>query len=499
MNLLQKQGFYNSLILYVGTALGFFNLIILFQRFLSIEQIGFFLLMNAICLLYAQIAAVGINNVILKFFPYYRTQDKKHGGFVTFVIIWCVITFSVFTIAFLLFKNQIIIYYSKKPGSSLLVKYFYFLIPLSFLTMTYAVLESMALTIFKNVLSSFLREVVLRLFTLLGILLVATTLVGYHEFLMIYVLANAIIILVLFFSIYREKQFKLSSVSKQILKDRGKFITYGTFTLLSSASFVLIQNLDIIMLSAMSKESLKFVGIYSTFFSIAMVISLPAKALSRTSLQIVSQSWAINDLNKIGRIYYKTSVVQMLIGCLLFIGLIINRPFIILLLHKPEYVDYFNVFIVVGLGFLIDMTGGLNGYIINVSRYYKLTTYLIGSAVIFCLAANWVLIPILGMMGAAVSYFLTMLLLNFIYWLFVKIKFGLQPFGKAHIFIIVISFICFFIGLYLPLTANIYLNTIYRSGIVVIIYCFLSYKLKISEDINAVLDKLLLRINKKQL
>lgn len=115
----------------------------------------------------------------------------------------------------------------------------------------------------------------------------------------------------------------------------------------------------------------------------------------------------------------------MLIGCLLFIGLVINRSFIIMLLHKPEYANYFNVFIIVGVAFLVDMTGGLNGYIMNVSKYYKLTTVFIVSGVVFCVLSNLVLIPMLGMMGAALSYLITMFVLNFAYWLFVKIKFNL--------------------------------------------------------------------------
>lgn len=490
MNLLKRQGFYNSLILYAGTALGFFNLIILFQRFLSIEEIGFFSLMIAISLLYAQIASLGISNVILKYFPYYRSDDKRHSGFVTLVAIWSLVSFAIFTCLFLLFKNSIINFYKENKGAALLVKYFYYLIPLSFLTMIFAVLESMALTVFKNVFSSFLREVILRLFTLGSVLLIAAAVINYQDFLLIYIAANIAIILMLFFSIVKGKHFKFAPITPVLRSERKAFVSYGVFTVLSGSSFVMIQNLDIIMLSLLTTESLSFVGIYATFFAIAVVISLPAKAMSRTSLQIVAQSWVTNDLAKIGKIYFKTSVVQMLIGCLLFIGLIINKPFIVMLLHKPQYANYFDVFVVVGFAFLVDMTGGLNGYIMNVSKYYRLTTVFIVSAVVFCVLSNWLLIPRIGMMGAAVSYFLTMLLLNFAYWLFVKIKFGLQPFGKAHLLIVGISLAAFLVGIYLPLMANIYLDTIYRSIIVSLIYCLLAYKLKISEDINETFNKI---------
>lgn len=490
-NLLQKQGFLNSLILYAGTALGFINLIILFQRVLTLEQIGFFTLMLTISLLYAQIASLGISNIILKYFPYYRSDDKRHGGFVSFVTIWSITGFAIFTVLFILFKNTIIYFYRDKNGAQLLIKYFYYLIPLSFLTMVFAVLESMALTVFKNVLSSFLREVVLRLFTMISIVLIAAALIDYHDFLLIYLVANVVAILIMFFYIAKGDHFKFSGISPKLLSNRKTFVNYGIFTVLSGSSFVMIQNLDTLMLSVLTKQSLSFVGLYGTFFAIAVVISLPAKALSRTSLQIIAQSWVTNDLPKIAKIYYKTSVVQMLIGCLLFVGLVINRPFILMLLHKPEYAGYFNVFVIVGVAFLVDMTGGLNGYIMNVSKYYRLTTVFIVSAVVLCVISNVILIPRIGMMGAALSYLITMFTLNFAYWLFITVKFGLQPFGKAHLQIIALFAVCMLVGLYLPTLENIYADMIYRSLAIGIIYVLSSYFLNISEDINLVFDKIL--------
>ncbi|MFS2187843.1 lipopolysaccharide biosynthesis protein [Mucilaginibacter sp. Mucisp84] len=494
MNLLQKQGFFNSLILYAGVALGFFNLIILFQRILTTEEIGFFILMGTISLLYAQFAGLGIGNIILKYFPYYRSDDKKHGGFASFVTVWSLIGFAIFTVLFVIFKDFIISYYKNKDGAPLLIRYFYYLIPLSFFTLVFSVLENLALTVFKNVLSSFLREVGLRLFTTAGVLLIAIKLVDYHFFLMIYITANLVAVLVLLAYISKGRHFKFSTVGAQLLSERKTFLSYGIFTVLSGSSFVMIQNLDTLMLSMLTKESFSYVGIYGTFFAIAVVISLPAKALGRTSLQIIAQSWVTNDLAKIGKIYYKTSVVQMLIGCLLFIGLVINRSFIIMLLHKPEYANYFNVFIIVGVAFLVDMTGGLNGYIMNVSKYYKLTTVFIVSGVVFCVLSNLVLIPMLGMMGAALSYLITMFVLNFAYWLFVKIKFNLQPLAMAHVYILLIFTVCLLIGLYLPSLKNVFADMIYRSVIVGVVYVFLAYILKISEDINIVFDRILKKV-----
>ena len=491
-NLLKKQGFYNSIILYAGNALGFLNLAILFQRFLTTEQIGFFSLMIALSLLYTQLASLGINNIIPKYFPYFRTEDKKHGGFVTFVLLWCAVGFIVLTLFFIVFKNNVIAHYQREKGSSLLVKYYYYLVPVSFLTIFFTALESIGSTFFKNVLPSFLREVFLRVFTLASILLIAISIVDYHGFLMIYIAANVLMVAIMCGYIIKGRDFRLALVSKELKQSRGTFIKYGIFTVLSSSSFVLIQNLDIIMLTTITKN-LALVGIYTTFFSVAVVISLPAKALSRTSLQIISQSWADNDLAKINRIYYKTSVVQMLIGCLLLIGMIVNRQFLMMVLYKREYAGYFDVFIVVGLGFLADMTGGINGYILNLSNYYRWTTYIIGFAVVICASANWILIPGMGIMGAAVAYCITMTLLNLMYWLFLKVKFGLQPFGEKHLLLLFISAVTFCAGWFMPAFANVWINTVIRSVVVGILYLGMAYAFNVSKDITQVIDKVVKR------
>src|ERR1700744_1380259 len=219
-DLLKRQGFFNSIILYAGTALGFVNFAILFQRFLSIEQIGFFALMIAISLLYAQIASAGISNIILKFFPYYRSDDKKHSGFITLVLIWCSIGFAVLTVLFIIFKDIVIGHYQHQKGSALLVKYYYYIIPISFLTMVFSTLESIGGTIFKNVLPSFLREVFLRVFTTVSVLLIAFSIADYNDFLLIYLITNVVMVVVLWYNIYAGNDFRFAPISSSLANER---------------------------------------------------------------------------------------------------------------------------------------------------------------------------------------------------------------------------------------------------------------------------------------
>lgn len=490
MNLLQKQGSLNSIILYFGIALGFFNSVVLFQHYLSLQEIGFFGLLVSLTTLYAQLASLGLNNIILRYFPYFSTHDKKHQGFITFVAGFTILSFLIFTLLFVGFKSSILDFYKEKQEASLLVRFYYFLIPVAFFTLVYNILESLARAIFQNVLSAFLREVLLRSFTTLALLLIMVQMADYHDFLNIYLLANVFITLILAVSVYQSRQFGWSRPSDEVKGNVRSMLSFGIFSVLSGGSFALIQYLDIIMLSALTEQSLVYVGVYTTLFGIAVVINLPAKALNRTSYQIISNAWKENEFAKIARIYEKTSVVQSLLGCLLLAGLLVNWHNLVFLLHKPEYHDYFWVFVMVGLAGLVDITGGLNSHIISSSVHYKFVTLSLVIAVAVCAALNILLIPQIGIFGAALAYLLTMTGLNFTYWLFIKLKFGFQPFGRSHLRIFLISGIAFLAGWLLPYLFNFWIDVAVRSLLTGSIYLILAYRMAISEDINQFVDQI---------
>jgi len=264
------------------------------------------------------------------------------------------------------------------------------------------------------------------------------------------------------------------------------------YSTLAGGSVALIQNLDIIFLKFFTDE--KMVGIYSTFFGMALVISLPAKALNTTSYQIIAEAWKNNDLQKIGKIYQKTSLIQFLIGCLLLIGLIANWQNILILLHKPIYSSYFSVFVIIGLAFLADITGGLNGAIISFSKHYKNVMYFLIGAAILCVILNILLIPIYKLLGAAMAYLFTMIALNFTYWLYNKIQFKLQPFDASFIKIIIISVVALAPGILLPKIDFYILDIFLRSAFVGGIFVGLVYTMKISTDINEFIEQIISKI-----
>lgn len=96
------------------------------------------------------------------------------------------------------------------------------------------------------------------------------------------------------------------------------------------------------------------------------------------------------------------------------------------------------------------------------------------------------------MMGAAIAYLISVFTLNFMYWFYLNIKFKLQPFNKTHLLIILIIFITLAVNLIVPSIGNAWVNMFVRSFVAALCYSSLTYFFKISEDISAMVDKIIL-------
>lgn len=491
MSLIKKQGFFNSISLYLGTALGFLNLMIIFQRTLTLEEIGFYNILIAVTILYTQFASLGISNVITRYLPLFRTSDKRHHGFARYVYVVCAITFTLFSLAFLLLKEEVISLKADGVEASLMDRYYAYFFPIAIFATFYLIQESFARTAFKTILPSFLREVILRLSSTLGAGLIFLGLLTYQGFINLYLAGNILIVVVITWYVRKAKLYRLSPIERPVKKEYKPMLQFGFYSMLGGSSFALLQNLDIIILKVLSGEAL--VGIYSTFFAMAQVITLSSRALNITSYQIIANAWKEYDLPKISKIYHKTTVIQCLAGSLLLVGLICNRDNILILLKKPEYPPYFDVLVIIGVAFLVDASGGINQAIIGFSKQYRLVMVFLCIAAIICCLSNIVLIPPFGLKGAAYSYLLTMLFTNFSFWLYLLIKYKMQPFNLKILWIVMISVTCLGFNYLIPTMPHFLIDVLIRSSIIASLFTLSAYILHISPDVNQVIDQYILR------
>jgi O-antigen/teichoic acid export membrane protein len=113
---------------------------------------------------------------------------------------------------------------------------------------------------------------------------------------------------------------------------------------------------------------------------------------------------------------------------------------------------------------------------------------------VLCLVAigmNAWLIPSLGIEGAAIATMISYFIYNTVIFIFVKKKFGIQPFTYAtlRLFVLGVLFMALLsLGLHLK---NHWIDILVQSSIIGLGYVFAVYKLNISEDLSSMISKLL--------
>lgn len=483
--------------LYIGMVVAYVNTVLLFPNIIGDDGFGFYNLIITISVLYSLAASLGVPSIIAKYFPFYRTDDRRHTGFIHWAALLAFAGFAAATVLYIIFKPVIVSAYIE--NSPLLIKYYYFMIPLTAFVVIFNFLEMTGRVIYKTMYSNFLQFVLLRLATTAMLLLVQQGWLTFDGFIMGYIVSNGIISLLLLISLAFSGNFSYRfhrEGAKTI--QRKQIINFGLYTMISSSVYVLLQKVDTLMLSAMAGDGVQ--GVYSWYFSIALVISVPAQALSRTTYAIVADAWSRHDMANIKQVYTKTSIIQMVAGVLLFVGIFVNRENLYALARNKDFTDpqYFTLFVVIGLGFLADITGGLNTYIITTSHKYRLMTALIILASIFCITLNYFLIPVYAGLGAAIAYFLTIAGINFCCWLYIKIRFKMQPFTVKHMLVIVIGVITYLVGKYFWHLPNVWLDIAVRSSITGLVYLGLTYFFKISADVNEKVDEVFARFLSKK-
>ncbi len=497
MGIVEKQGVRNTILSYLGVIIGYVNVVLLFPAFFTTEQFGLIQLLISSSVIYAQLSQIGIVNAITRFFPFFRTEDKKHNGFITLIIFISLFGFLICTILFIIFKPLIVDAY--KENSSLFLDYFYILIPLSFITILFNILEALARAIYRTVFSTLLREVGIRILTTFFIIIYILKIINFDIFVYSYLLSYFLCALLILVQLIISKEYSLIVNTKYIQKEQlADILKYGGFTLLSSASLLIGTRVDGLILGSM--VNLSIVGVYFTFLYIATVISIPNRSLAKITVPIIANLWKENNVKEINSLYKKTSLILLSLGMLIYISIVVNeRNLLFMLRNKPEFVNNFIIFYIIGFTYVFDASFSLSSDIISNSPKYKyeslFNVILLVSSIIF----NIIFISLYGSIGAAISIFVSYSLFNIIKLVFVKRKFGINILTFKHLYVIFIGCIVYIVGIVIPFLFNLIVDLVLRSAIVLILYLFLIYTFKVSEDVNNKIEeyyKIIFRIKK---
>ena len=161
MGIIQKQTIRGSIITYVGVIIGFLTVGYLLPNYITTEQIGVLNLLVAYSLGFATLATLGINAISNRLFPYFRNPENKHNGYFFIIFIVSIAGFILSVIVFLSLKPLII--KNNLEKSALFIDYIHYILPLTFFTLIFLVLDIYYAVLFKAVKGIFIKEFLQRI------------------------------------------------------------------------------------------------------------------------------------------------------------------------------------------------------------------------------------------------------------------------------------------------------------------------------------------------
>lgn len=489
MGIVSKQASIAAFLSYAGIAIGFVNFTLLMANWFTPVQVGLREILISVSVFGSQIAHLGTYRSVVKFFPFFKSQDKYDNGLLRIGLIVPLIGFSVVSVLIIIFKAQIILFYEEK--SPLFIEYFWFVFPLLFLILYNNIFESYLQARSKTSYSVFLKSVLTRLITTILLVLFYFKIIDFYWFIVFFIYSHAITIILFILHLNKRGEFSLkynaSYFSKRV---RKLYYSYSKFSILSGISSLLVHRIDIIMLG--SFIGLEATSIYAMALYLSVLIAIPGESITKITMPLLSHAWKQKKIDDIDQLYKKTSATQfVLCGIILVImwGSINN----FYQLQRPEYATGKWVFLILGIAKLINMLFGVNGQIISISKYYRFDTITAFFLGIITVITNVLFIPRWGIEGAAIATGLSIIGFNIVRFIFVWRKLGIQPFTYKTVLIFLILGLGFLVNEYIPFMGDIYLDTIFRSIILGLILVVPSLLLKVSDDLNIMIDKNLKR------
>jgi O-antigen/teichoic acid export membrane protein len=498
MGIIIKQTIKSSVYTYTGIILGFVTTALLMPKILLEEQVGLVRLLASIMILLAQVSNMGYNAAGGRLFPYFRNPEKQHNGYLFWACIVSTIGLLI-TLGFWSFNQEVVLRFLNVKASPLLRDYIFWITPLTIFTVIYYIFDNYAKFLFDTTTGTFLKDFIQRIFLLIAILVFYFQWIDFNGYVILYVLALCVPSVLLMIRVWQKGWFFFKPIkgfwTSEMIRN---FASISVLTFLSGFTSQVVQYIDQIQVTKMI--SLSANGVYATMMMFGTVIYTPTLHISRIGGSIIAEAWKNQDFKIIKDVYEKSCLNLLIVGCLLFMGIVANLHNVFAVL--PNYESGKWVVIWIGIGKLFDMATGLNGMILQTSKYYFYDV----AFMVFLIIGTWLmnhwLIPIYGITGSAIATTSIVLIFNVFRTIFVWIAFGMFPFSMKNLYVLLIGIMVFYIASIIPIMPSVgkipsfMIDTTFRSIIVTILFGGIIYFTKISSDVNKIVDGLLKKIVK---
>ncbi|UYQ95898.1 polysaccharide biosynthesis C-terminal domain-containing protein [Chitinophaga horti] len=493
MGTIGKQSITSSLITYVGFIVGAVNTwIFTANGYFTPDQYGLTRMIFELGFTLFALASMGSISILYRFYPYYRDRlpSRERDLFGKMTILGLA-GFVAVSIALYFFHDLFI---QKFAGNAaLMVDYYYILFPFTLCLLLFSLLEAQAWNLRASIATVFCKELALRLLTslLIGVLLLHW--LNFDQFIWLFSMLYGMIALGLFVYLQRKHglvfTLKTSYVTQKMAK---KMVPYSFFITVVSFCSIFAKTFDTILIA--SVRDLSYVGIFSYATYLTAIMEAPQRGLIAASTPVIAQAWKDKDLPRISRIYKKSAINMLIFSGFMFALIALNFSNSILFLKQdPAYLKGQTAFLILGLTKVLETGTGLNSQIILTSRYWKVDFLSNVILLVVLIPLNYMLIKSMGIDGVALATFIAYMIFNVLRFVFIWVKFDMQPFTLATLWAVVVIVANFFIAKLIQVDSPL-LEAVLQSIVFVVLSGVMIVKLKVSEDVNRGVDMVVARV-----
>lgn len=483
MGIVIKQSIKNTIITLLGFGIGAANTLFMYPYFLGKDYFGLTgYVLSAANILYP-IMSFGIQNTLIKFFNENNKTEKELNSYMTYMLLVPLFFITPLMLLFYFFYDSIALYESQKNS---IVYDFVWIIPIIGIFMGYfEIFYAWLRAHMKSVFGSFVKEVFVRILITILLFAVYFDYISASDFIYSLVLVYGIGLLMIIFYANKVRKIRLHFKTP---KGSKAILTYTVFIILSASIANMLLDIDKYMIKHYMK--IDNIAYYSVAIFIAMVISVPSRAMHQITYPITAKLMSENKWEELNELYKKSSISLQVIGGLIMLGIFVNINQLYLMLPSDYAQGLFVVF-TIGFSKYFDLILGNNNAIIFNSKYYRAVLFLGLMLVVLIVLLNMYFIPNFGLDGAAFATLISIGLYSVAKLLFVVLKMKLFPFTKNNIISFVITVVLFFSFYFWEFPFHPIINIGLKSVLISVLYLALHYYFKISSDINFVIRNVL--------
>ena len=491
MGIIAKQSIYNTLSIFFAFFLGGINTLFLYPAFLNETLYGLVAALLAFSNILQPILSFGVQHTLIKFYSTCKSEKEKKSLLVFSIIIPL---FFIIPISLVFIFNYNFISNFLSTENPLIYEYVFIILLISIATSYFEIFYSWLKINMKTITGNFLKEVYPRMLIFLLLILFFFQILNFRSF--IYSIIGGYYLRLLIIIFLGLKEYKYNFIFN--FKDfSSEWIKYSFFIFLSAFAASIIIDIDKSMISKLL--ALENVAYYAVAVFIAAVIDTPSRAMFQIVNPLVSKAISNNDKNRLEELLKKSSMSLFLISGLIFLLINTNIGDIYNVVESINKIQGYSIAIpvvlIISISKLYTSTIGCMNNIISNSNFYQYILFFSIFSALSLFFLNIYFIENIGLIGAAYSTLIIIVVFNLLKIILVLVKLKIQPYSinSIKLFFIITVLYLIFSNLEFDFLSAIS-SLIIKSIIISIIYTSICYYLNISKEINNVINSFIKKI-----